>query len=699
MDTNILISGKRRKARGTVARRGKKHCATDKRKQKEPKLKNDKKVPDDSDNDSISAASESDGIVEGSDASDISDYSSDSNISDYDIDDISDDDDDEDTDDLEFNDEEMSDYDIEDEVEDKCKVISAEMADTILENSKQMNESDIKRLVKVYCSIIRREALKHAPEEGPKEKTADKKKKDDAQRHNRKSFSSRSMFSNLHKMVNKYHAENHDVYSYIIMQSQDLMAQYLASHELSFKNKEIADVALLFRQFLSASLLQLGISDNDVDITKSILGMICNHKIMPWIACLKYLQKALVKVTSSLLTYHKESVIRVLSLQVLIRYLESVKESNFHKIQIYHSAGAILKVERLSSQEAKKFCSDSLHFLMTRCYRTLVSAGCVERNLKNFTLFKMSQNCVAELFSHAPEAAIYIFAFKSIRDLAINVRREWMALNDRKKRDKKTPKKSESHGMVLPVYSWGFVDAINLWVSTLARCKKHLIPLSYPLVTVILGAIKIRLPHIAYMPYILHMITALNQLSDGIQRFIPLCSILFNLLEQLKNHDVAKLKRREARESKKMLDNANDLMVMLKFSKKQLHASDTYKVLYRHVGLVLTDHIGLLSLHPSFPEFTIPVVAFLQKYVKSNRVDHAFRSQCSKLVSMIDQSATVIREKREKIDLEKRQSMNLKVFESESKQIPIYCYRMEQLLRYQQINKEKVEGTLLAAKL
>ncbi|GFE54061.1 Noc2p family protein, putative [Babesia ovis] len=696
MDTNIVNSGKKRKAQHTkpankINRRKPPHV-----KFPQPTHEEDNDVDLGSDSeDDLSEAEFDTGIV--------SDHSEDDELSEYDMDDVSDDESEQESDNLEFSDAEDSDSDFQGEIESGCKVVSSELAEQILSDAKKLHDSAIRRLIVVYGSFIRRAALQSP--QMPSEPISTGDTADDGtkggkrRRSGRNAIASRGLSAKFRNTPNRYAPSNKDVYSYIIMETCSIVEKYLEKHQLSFGNKGIADVATLFRRFFSSTLVLLGFCNDDLDSTRCVLTVLGTNIVMPWIVCLKNLQTEMVKLAASLLTYHRERVVRVHALQLLQRYLKHIKEKDYHRIHIYQTPAGVLKVERLSSQDAHEFCNSSLNFVLSRSYRTLVSASCIERTLKNFVLFKLSQNCVAELFNDAPTANLYTFAFKSIRDLGINVRREWLAINDRKKREKKLPKRSSSHGMVLPVYSWGFVDAINLWVSTLVRCKDRLEQLAYPLVTVISASVKIKLPHVAYMPFVLHMITAMNQLTEGLDRFVPVASMLFNLLEQLRKKDISKLRRAEAKHSKKLLDNSNDIMVLLRLSKKQLHASETYRMLYRHVGLVLTDHVGLISLHPSFPEFTIPITAFLRTYLKNHRVDPAFRNTVSKLLSLIEESSTIVRDKRVSLDMQKRSNMGLKVFTSDAKHIPIYRHRMEQLLRYQQINREKVEGTLSAAEL
>ncbi|GBE60529.1 nucleolar complex 2, putative [Babesia ovata] len=718
METNIVKSRKRSQVKGkTVAPRKKDRVSggyRGKKKATAAALTNDSDVEDNDDEMEYGMEDPDDleggdsGSDEGSDSGSdgaLGDDSESSDVSDYDMDDVSDEDSDSDaeSENIDFSDAEDSDSELGDDLEEGCRAVSIEMAEQLVKQAQKHNDGAVRRLIVVYGSFVRRSAHQGLSSAESGNETGGKAKGDNKGKGRRQArrgmMASRGLSSMLTDVPNRYAPSNSEVYNYVVLEVCSIMDKYVRATELSFTNERIVDVIRLFRRFLSSALLQLAYRFEDVDLCRCALNVIGSEAVMPWVVTLKSLHKEVVKLACSLLTHHKEQKVRIHAFQVLRRYLSCVLESNYHRIQISQSPVTGLKVERLSSQQARAFCNSSINFLLNRSYRTQISASSIERTLKNFGLFKLSQNCLAELYSGAPAANLYTFAFKGIRDLGVNVRREWMAANDRKKRERAPAKDSSSHSIVLPVYTWGFVEAVNVWVTVLVRCRDRLEALVYPLVTVITGAVKVKLPQIGYMPFILHMLTAQNQLADGLERFVPIVSCIFHLLEQLRTKDINKLRRHEAVESRKLLDNVDDIMVRLRLTKKQLHASETYRMLYRHVSLLLTDHVGLVSLHPSFPEFIVPVTAFLHRYMKNSRIEPSFRSFASKLLSLMEESASLIREKRAKLDLETRATPRLKLLEADAKQIPVYRFRTSQLLMYQHLSRAKVEGTLSAAQL
>ncbi|GIX63046.1 immediate-early protein, putative [Babesia caballi] len=717
METNIVNSRKRRAGKADRTKGQVKQKISKKRSEVRVKPlkaasvveKGVDKGVEESEEDDIDAVANSEGedsereSEEGSDGA-AGDDSEPSDLSDYDMEDVSDDESDSDSgsENLEFSDPEDSGSELEGDLEPGCRTISTEAAETMVKHARKLGDGAVRRIVGVYGSFIRRAALQQSPT--PPAVPSDAKEKAEGrkgarQRRQRRGLMASRSLSKFRDTANRYAPSSTDVYNYVVIEAFSVVEQYVKAAELAFSNARIADVATLFRRFLSSALVQLGFRFEDLDLCRCALNMIGSNAIMPWVVSLKSLHREVVKVACSLLTHHGERAVRVHALQVLQAYLRCLKEDKYHRILISQPPATGLKVERLSSQQAKTFCNRSLNFLLNRSYRTQISASSIDRTLGNFGLFKLSQNCLAELYNEAATANLYTFVFKSIRDLGINVRREWLAANDKKKRTRTPKKDSSSHGIVLPVYSWGFVEAVNVWVTVLVRCRDRLEALSYPLVTVITAAVKAKLPQIGYMPFVLHMITAQNQLADGLERFVPVASCVFNLLEQLRAKDIDKMRRVEAGTSRKLLDNADDIMVRLRLTKKQLHASETYRMLYRHVALVLTDHVGLVSLHPSFPEFSIPITVYLKRYLKGHKVDPGFRSSATKLLSLMEESASVVREKRSSLDLQKRAAPRLKLFASDAKAIPVHRYRMAQLLRYQHISREKVEGTLSAATL
>lgn len=652
-----------------------------------------------------------------------SDADEESDVSDYDMDDVSDDESEAESgsEDLDFSDPEESegaDSDLDEDVEEGCKILSPEDAERIVKDAMNLSDATVRRLVVVYGSFIRRAALKQNPssESAPSEindATKAKRSKRGRRKQRQSIMASRELSDKFRHSKNRYAPSSVDVYNYVALEAFSVIEKYLKQTELSFSNARIVEVAVLFRRFLSSALVQLGFHHEDMDLCRCALHTLGSETVMPWVVALKSVHKELIKIACSLLTHHNERAARVYALQLLQRYMRCLSDKSYHCIQISQPPSAGTKVERLSSQQSRLFRHRSVNFMLNRSYRTQISASSVERTMKNYGLFKLSQNCLAELYNEAETSNLYTFAFKSIRDLGINVRRQWLALNDKQKRTQVTVDEATSHSIVLPVYSWGFVEAVNVWVAVLVRCRARLEALVYPLVVVITAAIKVKLPHIDYIPFVLHMLTAQNQLADGLEKFIPLASYIFNMLEQLKSKDVSKMWRTEAAASRKMLDNTDDIMVRLRLSKKQLHSSETYKTLYRHIVLVLADHVGLVSLHPSFPEFSIPIIAYLKRYLKSNKVgstarannihymqvEPGFRDALSKLIGVMDESAAVVRDKRSQMEMGKQKASRLKLLHGDAKHIPAYQHRIDLLVKYQHISKEKVAGTLSAMQL
>ena len=82
------------------------------------------------------------------------------------------------------------------------------------------------------------------------------------------------------------------------------------------------------------------------------------------------------------------------------------------------------------------------------------------------------------------------------------------------------------------VYSWKFMNCLDVWVKVLCthRDTDDLQPLVYPLVQIINGVARL-VPTARYFPLRVQCAKMLNRLASATMTFIPVASLLVDMLE------------------------------------------------------------------------------------------------------------------------------------------------------------------------
>lgn len=80
------------------------------------------------------------------------------------------------------------------------------------------------------------------------------------------------------------------------------------------------------------------------------------------------------------------------------------------------------------------------------------------------------------------------------------------------------------------VYRWQYINSLNVWVRVLSTYKEQLRPLVYPLSQVIDGVARL-VPTARYFPLRLQCVRMLNRLSAATDAFVPVASLLLDMLQ------------------------------------------------------------------------------------------------------------------------------------------------------------------------
>lgn len=193
--------------------------------------------------------------------------------------------------------------------------------------------------------------------------------------------------------------------------------------------------------------------------------------------------------------------------------------------------------------------------------------------------------------------------------------------------------------------TWPFVRSAYFWTKAVSTVPA-LRPLAYPLFMVILGAVKSKLTALNYFPFVYHCLFCLNRLGSTLESFVPISSHLLKSFDVLfQAMDKAKKKKGDTG-SKGGIARAPELEVLLRLSEGQVMEALTLETVGSSLCFLFTDHLGLLSQSPSFPEISATVMLHLKKHSK-HCSSESLRHQLKNLVASAEASAEDIRSRRE----------------------------------------------------
>lgn len=80
------------------------------------------------------------------------------------------------------------------------------------------------------------------------------------------------------------------------------------------------------------------------------------------------------------------------------------------------------------------------------------------------------------------------------------------------------------------MYRWQYINSLNVWVRVVSTYSEQLRPLVYPLAQVIDGVARL-VPSAHYFPLRLQCVQMLNRLSAATGTFVPVASLLLDMLQ------------------------------------------------------------------------------------------------------------------------------------------------------------------------
>ncbi|KAJ7189637.1 hypothetical protein O6H91_Y531600 [Diphasiastrum complanatum] len=253
-------------------------------------------------------------------------------------------------------------------------------------------------------------------------------------------------------------------------------------------------------------------------------------------------------------------------------------------------------------------------------------------------------NCAVELFG-IDLAVSYQNSFVFIRQMAIVLRN---ALTVKTKEAFKS------------VYSWQFMNSLSLWVKVVCTYpgKDGLQPLVYPLAQIIGGVARL-LPTARYFPLRLHCALLLNKLSSVTNSFIPVSSLLLDMLQFRELH----------KPPTGGVGRAVDFQMILKVPKLVLKTRAFQEGCVFAVIEQLTEHLAQWSYSIAFPELALVPLVQLRRFVKESNVDR-FRRQVKQLVEQVEKNIEFVSKKRDGVAFSPKDFPSASMF----LQVPVLCH-------------------------
>lgn len=304
-------------------------------------------------------------------------------------------------------------------------------------------------------------------------------------------------------------------------------------------------------------------------------------------------------------------------------------------------------------------------------------------------------NCVTELYGVDPPSA-YQHAFVFIRQLAVILRgalteRGTKAIKDKKK-GKKHQESSKSTNQQVDkayrkVYDWQFISCLELWTEVICayNSEADFRPLAYPLTQIIYG-VGCLVPTARYFPLRLRCVRMLNRIAGATGTFIPVSSLLLDMLEmkELNSPPTGGVGK------------AINLLSVKQVGKSTLKTRTFQEACIYSVVEELAEHLAQWSYSVAFFELSFIPLVQLRSFCKTTKVDR-FRREIRELVRQVEANSDFTNSRRAGIEFspnDPAMASFLKA-EKESGSSPLSQFAANLRLRARQRNDSMVESSVL----
>ncbi|ROW14229.1 hypothetical protein VPNG_04223 [Cytospora leucostoma] len=386
-------------------------------------------------------------------------------------------------------------------------------------------------------------------------------------------------------------------------------------------SKKFKTLSILIKSYTASILHLLGTLSDDATLKITISAL---TPLLPYLISYRKVLKNLVKTVVSFWSQASSSEATRITSFLVLRRLTVIGDKGIRE--------AVLKVT----------------------YQGLIQ-GSRTTNPNTIQGINLMKNSAAELWG-IDQSIGYTTAFTFIRQLAMHLRTSI------------THNQNEAYKQV---YNWQYVHSLDFWSCVLAEhCsllreaesnkESQLKLLIYPLVQVTLGAMRL-IPTALYFPLRFQLIRSLMRISRATGTYIPLASALVEVLNS------AEMKRPPKSGTLKALD----FNVQYKAPKSYLRTRTYQDGVGEQVVELFIDYFAIWSTNIAFPEFALPVVIMLKRWIKEARgykgkdkgnKNNKVVSQITLLVQKIEASARFIEEKRAKVDFAPKDRVQVDAF-------------------------------------
>ncbi|KAJ2989862.1 hypothetical protein NUW58_g3250 [Xylaria curta] len=417
----------------------------------------------------------------------------------------------------------------------------------------------------------------------------------------------------------------HDVLVVALKQIPEVLQHHIPVKESSSgkvyiptDSKKFKPLSMLLRSFTSSILHMLPTLSDDATLKLTLSAL---TPLVPYLLTFRKLLKNLIKTVVGFWSQTTSSDTTRITAFLVLRRLVVIGDKGVRE--------AVLKVT----------------------YQGLI-AGSRVTNVNTVQGINLMKNSAAELWG-LDQSIGYTTAYNFIRQLAIHLRNSIVHNQN----------ESYKH-----VYNWQYIHSLDFWSYVLSEhCnsireaetgkESQLRLLIYPLVQVTLGAMRL-IPTATYFPLRFHMIRSLLRISRSTGIYIPLASVLLEVLNS------AEMRRSPKQATLKPLD----FHVAYKAPKSYLRTRVYQDGVGEQVVDLFAEYFVLWSTNIAFPEFALPVIIMLKRWLKQSRKKASgnnngkLRSGLVLLVQKLEANTKFIEGKRAKVDFAPRDRSQVDAF-------------------------------------
>ncbi|KAI0149977.1 Noc2p family protein [Hypoxylon sp. NC0597] len=401
-------------------------------------------------------------------------------------------------------------------------------------------------------------------------------------------------------------------------------------------SKKFKTLSNLLKSYISAIIHLLGTLSDDATLKLTLSAI---TPVIPYVLSFRKLLKTLIKTVVGFWSQSTSSDSTRITAFLVLRRLVVVGDKGIRE--------AVLKAT----------------------YQGLI-AGSRVTNVNTLQGINLMKNSAAELWGLDQNIG-YTTAFSFIRQLAIHLRNSIVH------------NQNESYRTI---YNWQYIHSLDFWSCVLAEhCsplkeaesgkESQLKLLIYPLVQVTLGAMRL-IPTATYFPLRFHMIRSLLRISRSTGTYIPLASALLEVLNS------AEMRKSPKPSTIKPLD----FHVAYKAPKSYLRTRVYQDGVGEQVVELFSEYFVLWSTNIAFPEFALPVIIMLKRWLKQSRKktggnnNNKVRAGLVLLVQKLEANAKFIEGKRAKVDFAPKDRAQVDAFlkDFEWEKTPIGAYVVAQ---------------------